>query len=103
MDMAMKMRLKYAGSTMLAALAILFPAVGLPQPLPVKTVEFNGESIGRKLKYNIVLPAGYDTSTARYPVLYLLHGLTGDYTGWARMGVPNYARAYDLIIVMPDG
>src|SRR5205085_11565861 len=42
-------------------------------------------------------------TTDRYPVLYLLHGLTGNYTNWARMGVPRYARAYDLIVVMPDG
>ena len=70
--------------------------------LPVKTVEFSGESVGRKMKYNIVLPADYEQSTKRYPVLYLLHGLTSNYTAWARMGVPEYARNYDLIVVMPD-
>jgi putative tributyrin esterase len=70
--------------------------------LPVKTVEFSGESVGRKMKYNIVLPADYEQSTKRYPVLYLLHGLTSSYTAWARMGVPEYARNYELIVVMPD-
>ena len=28
------------------------------------------------MKYNIVLPQDYETSTRRYPVLYLMHGLT---------------------------
>ena len=87
----------------LGALWLLLPTVALAQPLPVKTVEFNSESVGRKMKYNIILPAKYEQTTDRYPVLYLLHGLTGNYTNWAGMGVPKYARAYDLIIVMVDG
>ena len=65
------------------------------QPLPVSTIEFAAETVGRDMKYNVVLPAGYDASQRRYPVLYLLHGLTSNYTAWARMGVPGYARQYD--------
>jgi len=85
------------------ALWIAVPATAQSQPLPVRTVEFNSDSVGRKLKYNIVLPAKYEQSTERFPVLYLLHGLTGNYTNWARMGVPEYARNLDLIVVMADG
>jgi putative tributyrin esterase len=81
---------------------IALPTTAFAQPLPVKTVEFNSESVGRKLKYNIILPAKYEQTTDRYPVLYLLHGFSSNYTAWARMGVPEYARAYDLIVVMPD-
>jgi S-formylglutathione hydrolase FrmB len=80
---------------------LLVPAASA-QPLPVKTVEFKSDSVGRKMKYNIVLPAKYDQGNDRYPVLYLLHGLTSNYTAWSRMKVPEYARAYDLIVVMPD-
>ena len=83
-------------------LGLLFPADARAQPLPVKTVAFDSPAVGRKMKYNIVLPARYDQTTDRYPVLYLLHGLTSNYTAWARMRVPEYARAYDLIVVMPD-
>ena len=85
-----------------SCLWLLLPTTVLAQPLPVKTVEFQSDSVGRKMKYNIVLPAKYEQSSDRYPVLYLLHGLTSNYTAWARMGVPQYARAYDLIVVMPD-
>jgi S-formylglutathione hydrolase FrmB len=35
-------------------------------------------------------------------VLYLLHGYSSNYLAWARMAVPEYARSYDLIVVMPD-
>jgi len=86
-----------------AAVAALVPSAALGQALPVKTVQYDSPSVGRTLKYNVVLPAQYDQTTDRYPVLYLLHGLTGNYANWARMGVPRYARAYDLIVVMPDG
>src|SRR5262245_6398026 len=85
-----------------AALGLLAPATAAAQPLPVKTVEFTSEAVGRTMKYNVVLPARYEQTTDRYPVLYLLHGLTSNYTAWARMKVPEYARAYDLIVVMPD-
>ncbi len=79
-------------------------AAPAPAPLPegVKVVEFDAPSVGRKLKYNVVLPRGYESGEARYPVLYLLHGFSGNYLNWARMQVPGYARSYDLIVVMPD-
>ena len=70
--------------------------------LPVTTVEFEAPSVDRTMKYNIVLPAGYEESDQRYPVLYLLHGLTSNYTLWGRMRVPVYAARYELIVVMPD-
>ncbi len=85
------------------ALGLLLPAPVHAQPLPVKTVEFKSDSVGRKLKFNIILPAKYETSPEqRFAVLYLLHGYSGNYTHWAAMGVPKYAPKYDLIVVMPD-
>ena len=84
------------------AVMLLAPAANA-QPLPVKTVEFDSPSVGRKMKYSIVLPEKYEKTTDRFPVLYLLHGLTSAYTQWPRQGVPEYARAYDLIVVMADG
>lgn len=86
----------------LVALAAFLPVSVAQEARPVETVEFDAPAVGRKLKYNIVLPAGYETSARRYPTLYLLHGLTSNYTAWARMRVPEYAANYDLIVVMPD-
>ena len=34
----------------------------------------------------VYTPPGYDRSTARYPVLYLLHGAGGDEDAWNNMG-----------------
>lgn len=72
------------------------------EPLPVATIEFDAPAVGRTMKYNIVVPTSYEDSNERYPVLYLLHGLTSNYTAWARMRVPEYAARHEMIVVMPD-
>ena len=68
----------------------------------IQTVEFFSESVGRTTKYNLVLPRSYDSSDRRYPVLYLLHGLSQNYLAWSRQGVGFYAPLFEMIIVMPD-
>lgn len=61
-------------------------------------------ALGRTMKYRVLLPADYATSQRRYPVLYLLHGLGGDYKDWTtRTNLAEYSRTLPLIIVMPDG
>jgi putative tributyrin esterase len=83
---------------------VLAPWPAESQTLPVKTVTMEAPSIGRKTAYNIILPANYETSgDKRYPVLYLLHGLSGNYTNWAGMGAARAAKGLELIVVMPDG
>lgn len=73
----------------------------------VQTVSFQSQLVGKTLPYNVVLPVGYDQPAARamrYPVLYLLHGLTGHYDNWTtRTKVSEYAAAYEIIIVTPEG
>ncbi|MGH9657516.1 MAG: alpha/beta hydrolase, partial [Bryobacteraceae bacterium] len=51
----------------------------------------------------VLLPANYQKSTRRYPVLYLLHGLGDDNTAWSYMtNLSGYAAEREVIIVMPD-
>ena len=71
----------------------------------VETVRFQSKLINATLPYNVILPVDYDTSTTtRYPVLYLLHGLFGHYSDWAtRTNVADYAANYRMIIIMPEG
>src|SRR5687767_2859068 len=93
-----------ARATVLATLFILAASAVTAQSLTLKTVDFESASVGRPMRYNIVLPGSYETSTRRYPVLYLLHGLTQNYTAWGlQNGTPFYAGLFDdLIVVMPD-
>ena len=72
-----------------------------------ETVQFESKLTGKTLPYNVVLPADYAlpaNRAARYPVLYLLHGLTGHYTDWlSRTRLAGYAARHQLILVTPEG
>lgn len=88
--------------------ALLLALCGVPagaqQPSNLRTIEFYSPAVDRTMKYNILLPSGYDASDERYPVLYLLHGVGQNYTTWSRLGAPFYAEQIGrLIVVMPDG
>lgn len=76
----------------------------LAQSPTVQAVAFESPAVGHTMKYNILLPASYDTSKARYPVLYLLHGTGSNYTEWPlEGGLLAYVQDYpDLLIVMVD-
>jgi putative tributyrin esterase len=71
----------------------------------VDTVRFQSKLVNATLPYNVVLPDNYDTSrTTRFPVLYLLHGLTGHYSDWvSRTNIADYASDHRIIVVMPEG
>jgi S-formylglutathione hydrolase FrmB len=71
----------------------------------VDTVKFQSKLVNATLPYNVILPPDYDAAkTARYPVLYLLHGLTGHYTDWVgRTNIADYAVQYRIIVVTPEG
>lgn len=65
---------------------------------------FHSSALDRTMKYRVLLPQNYDSSLRRFPVLYLLHGLTGDYKDWTtRTNLAEYTRPLPLIVVMPDG
>jgi S-formylglutathione hydrolase FrmB len=64
---------------------------------------FYTSSLGKFKRYALILPAKYDEST-RYPILYLLHGHSGDYSDWSeRTKIADYVKDLPLIVVMPDG
>lgn len=49
----------------------------------VESRTFTGPITGKTLRYSIYLPQGYDAGTARYPVVYHLHGI-GDRAAGSR-------------------
>lgn len=75
----------------------------------VATVEVESKVLGCVKKVNVYTPENYD-SARKYPVLYLLHGLHGDYTTWVKKyGLDAIADAkiasgfaLPMVIVMPD-
>lgn len=73
----------------------------------VKTDKLDSKLMGREMPYRIILPDGYDqkgNEGKRYPVLYLLHGLTGHFNNWTDSAkLAKHAAPYDAIIVTPEG
>lgn len=72
----------------------------------VQTRELDSKLMRRKMPYAVILPASYDADkTKRFPVLYLLHGLTGHYSDWARSGelVNSIANEHKFIAVLVEG
>lgn len=61
--------------------------------------------MNRKMPYRVILPRDYNKNTTEnYPVLYLLHGLTGHFDDWWKMSkISEYVFDYNYIVVMPEG
>ena len=75
---------------------------GSRQPPWIRDGSFHSQSLGRDVRYRVLLPRNYQGG-GPFPVLYLLHGLYGDYLNWdTRTGLETYARNLSLLIVMPD-
>jgi putative tributyrin esterase len=69
----------------------------------VRDQVFHSASLQRDMHYRVLLPEQYFGSTHRFAVLYLLHGLYGDYLNWdTRTRLEDYVRGMALLIVMPD-
>ena len=70
----------------------------------VDTLKIYSESMQKDVPVTIVIPDSY-TKDKTYPVVYLLHGYSGNYKSWAaeHMDATRYADQYDLIFVIPDG
>ena len=60
--------------------------------------------LGRPVHIRVLLPVHYaDTTTTRYPVLYLFHGTSGRASDWMSGGDAEATTApYDVITVMPE-
>ncbi|MGH9657748.1 MAG: alpha/beta hydrolase, partial [Bryobacteraceae bacterium] len=85
---------------------VCLPAADVKQSVTgsnVSPVKFLSDSLGEERGVTVLLPANYQKSTRRYPVLYLLHGLGDDNTAWSYMtNLSGYAAEREVIIVMPD-
>jgi enterochelin esterase family protein len=77
----------------------------------VALVWYPSPSLKHTRRATIYLPAGYERTTQRYPVLYLLHGGGGDEDAWTSNGrAPQIldnliaaGKAKPMIVVMPNG
>lgn len=71
---------------------------------------FDSSLLSRPFVYSVYLPSGYEEQPAQhYPVLYLLHGASGNEQSWARMGdvqatldeLIDSGRVPPMLVIMP--
>ena len=98
--------------SLLAGLMLL-PAL-LGQPLRQSVIRpdtVESALLGGPVDVNVYLPAGFDAaSDAKYPVVYLLHGLYGTYKDWENLGhmkilvdeLVASGEIVPLVIIMPN-
>lgn len=80
-------------------------AVGLStQAARVDTVLTYSPSMEKNIKAVVILPDSYRASI-KYPVIYLLHGYSGDYSSYIKSfpGLKDFSDSLKIIFVCPDG
>lgn len=70
----------------------------------VESVEIFSPSMNRPIKTAVVLPEKYKDGQP-LPVVYLLHGYSGNYQSWVKdfPALTNLVDQYEFIVVSPDG
>ena len=93
---------------------LLFLPALLGQPLRqsvIRSDTVESALLGGPVDINVYLPAGFDAaSDAKYPVVYLLHGLYGTYKDWENLGhmkilvdeLVASGEIVPLVIIMPN-
>ena len=106
----------YGGSKDASAVEVPEPGATyyLPQDVPhgqAREVWYHSGVTGTWRRAFVYTPPDYDTSSKRYPVLYLQHGGGEDETGWIKQGHANFildnliaaGKCKPMIIVMANG
>lgn len=69
--------------------------------MPFCHLSWRSATLGKEVAMHVLLPS---IGEPPYPVYYLLHGLSDDYTTWLRRTrIEWYVRELPLIVVLPDG
>ncbi len=77
----------------------------------VASVTYYSKSLGKFRRMHVYTPPGYETSSQKYPILYLLHGAGDSDHSWTSVGRAGFIidnlmaakKAKPMVIVMPAG
>ena len=93
----------------LTILSFLLPAFSAKAG-KVVTDSLESKVLGACVKYNVYLPSSFDKSDKQYPVIYMLHGLSDNYTAWVERGgmqtvadeLIGTGELREVVIIMPN-
>jgi S-formylglutathione hydrolase FrmB len=71
----------------------------------VDTVMVYSTNMKRSIPCVVITPDSYKNKYSKFPVIYLLHGYSGNYSNWVNRvpDIKEEADQYKMIIVCPDG
>lgn len=94
------MRIKTFILTLFACMAFYFV-----RSAAVDTVMIYSTAMHKDLKCVVILPDTYIQSDHQFPVVYLLHGYSGNFSNWVKRvpSIKEQADQYGIVIVCPDG
>ena len=77
----------------------------------VASVTYYSKSLGKFRRLHVYTPPGYETSTQKYPIFYLLHGAGDSDDSWTSVGRAGFIldnliaakKAKPMVVVMPAG
>ncbi len=90
----------------LLVFSIFISAPALPvHAAHIDTVLVHSQAMNQDIPTLIITPEGYASANTPYPVIYLLHGYSGNYTDWLSKapGIADLADRHQVLIVCPDG
>jgi putative tributyrin esterase len=71
--------------------------------MAIAHVNYFNKALQKEVAFYALLP-DRQSKPGPYPVYYLLHGMSDDYTAWLRWtSIERYVRNLPLIVVLPDG
>jgi len=87
----------------LLAVILIFQKFGYAAT--VDTVSISSIAMHKTMKCVVIKPGVYKKKHNTFPVVYLLHGYSGDFSNWITKvpALKAYADQYQLMIVCPDG
>ena len=96
---------------LIATLIVLAGCTAARPAGEVRSCSIHSDILGEDVPFNVYLPAGFDASRESvYPMVYLLHGLSDEYTSWAEKGhmqavadsLIACGAVAPMVIVMPN-
>lgn len=96
--------MKFKNFIPLPILVIFFILAQVANASVVDTIQTYSASMQKSIKSVVITPDNY-ASTKELPVVYLLHGYSGNHLDWINKakGFEKAADQYNMIIVCPDG
>lgn len=90
-------------NTAILLLVFNFQLISQKNSTVLTSLKIESKTLHRTINYSVYLPFSYYSDTLKYPVIYLLHGYSGDETSWVKQGwLNNIADSLIIESALPE-